>query len=146
MRNGECFTFNSEPKYSGPKMCLEDVLLSAKEIPTSFMLDANDIVREKGWIYQKGAKSEERKGTDGFTYNYAEGPMNFPDPLNSPSRTIITGEGGSGASRFKHVVVFKPTKKQKEEFGLNSKQCIEIQKQLKLKKVGAQTRSTNWND
>ena len=30
--------------------------------------------------------------------------MHFPDPLDKPSRTIITGEGGRSASRFKHVV------------------------------------------
>ena len=30
--------------------------------------------------------------------------MAFPDPLNMPSRTIVTGEGGSAASRFKHVI------------------------------------------
>ena len=30
--------------------------------------------------------------------------MTFPDDLDKPSRTIITGEGGSGPSRFKHVV------------------------------------------
>ena len=30
--------------------------------------------------------------------------MNFPDPLDKPSRTIITGEGGSSPPRFKHVV------------------------------------------
>ena len=30
--------------------------------------------------------------------------MNFPDPLDKPSRTIITGEGGSSPSRFKHVI------------------------------------------
>lgn len=30
--------------------------------------------------------------------------MAFPDLLENPSRTILTGEGGSGASRFKHVV------------------------------------------
>lgn len=30
--------------------------------------------------------------------------MIFPDALDKPSRTIITGEGGSSASRFKHVV------------------------------------------
>ena len=30
--------------------------------------------------------------------------MSFPDPLNKASRTIITGEGGSGPSRFKHVI------------------------------------------
>lgn len=30
--------------------------------------------------------------------------MAFPDSLDKPSRTIITGEGGPSASRFKHVV------------------------------------------
>jgi DNA (cytosine-5)-methyltransferase 1 len=30
--------------------------------------------------------------------------MIFPDPLDKPSRTIITGEGGPSPSRFKHVV------------------------------------------
>ena len=28
----------------------------------------------------------------------------FPDALDKPSRTILTGEGGRGASRTKHVV------------------------------------------
>ena len=30
--------------------------------------------------------------------------MAFPDLLENPSRTILTGEGGAGASRFKHIV------------------------------------------
>lgn len=30
--------------------------------------------------------------------------MAFPDLLENPSRTILTGEGGTGASRFKHVI------------------------------------------
>ena len=30
--------------------------------------------------------------------------MVFPDSLDKPSRTIITGEGGASPSRFKHVV------------------------------------------
>lgn len=30
--------------------------------------------------------------------------MAFPDPLDRPARTIVTGEGGSSPSRFKHVV------------------------------------------
>jgi DNA (cytosine-5)-methyltransferase 1 len=30
--------------------------------------------------------------------------MTFPDPVDKPSRTIITGEGGKSASRFKHVI------------------------------------------
>ena len=39
-----------------------------------------------------------------FNQLYGEGKMNFPDSLDKPSRTIITGEGGISASRFKHVV------------------------------------------
>ena len=30
--------------------------------------------------------------------------MAFPDLLNNPSRTILTGEGGSTPSRFKHII------------------------------------------
>jgi DNA (cytosine-5)-methyltransferase 1 len=30
--------------------------------------------------------------------------MIFPDVLDQPSRTIITGEGGNSPSRFKHVI------------------------------------------
>ena len=56
------------------------------------------------WFYLKGAKKEMRKNSQGFEYNYSEGGMIFPDPLDKPSRTIITGEGGKSASRFKHVI------------------------------------------
>jgi DNA (cytosine-5)-methyltransferase 1 len=56
----------------------------------------------------KGAKSIERthKGS-GVTYNYAEGKMAFPDLLTNPSRTILTGEGGTTPSRFKHIIQTK---------------------------------------
>ena len=30
--------------------------------------------------------------------------MAFPDKLDRPSRTIVTGEGGKSVSRFKHVI------------------------------------------
>ena len=53
---------------------------------------------------RKSAKKEIRKDANGFEYNYAEGGMTFPDALDKPSRTIITGEGGSSPSRFKHVI------------------------------------------
>lgn len=41
---------------------------------------------------------------EGFTYMYSEGAMAWPDPLDRPARTILTGEGGRGASRMKHAV------------------------------------------
>ncbi len=36
---------------------------------------------------------------------YSEGAVAFPDALEKPSRTIITTEGGSGASRTRHAVL-----------------------------------------
>ena len=59
------------------------------------------------WIYLKGAKKEPRTSRSGYTYQYSEGSMVFPDDINKPSRTIITGEGGPAPSRFKHVIPYK---------------------------------------
>jgi DNA (cytosine-5)-methyltransferase 1 len=71
-------------------------------VPKSFFVPA---ARVKDWQYHKGGKQELRtNANNGFTYTYSEGAMSFPDPLDKPSRTIVTGEGGSGPSRFKHVV------------------------------------------
>ena len=42
---------------------------------------------------------------EGFEYDFSEGGMAFPDYLDRPSRTIITGEGGTAPSRFKHVIL-----------------------------------------
>jgi DNA (cytosine-5)-methyltransferase 1 len=39
-----------------------------------------------------------------FHYEFKEGPLPMPDPLDRPFRTIITSEGGSSPSRFKHVI------------------------------------------
>lgn len=55
------------------------------------------------WIYLKGKKSELRISGKGEFY-YTEGPLSLLDDLDKPSRTIITSEGGPGASRFKHLI------------------------------------------
>ena len=60
--------------------------------------------------------------------------MNFPDDLNDASRTIITGKGGSSASRFKHVVEFTPTKIQISKFNLNSEKHLSVKSNLKIGK------------
>lgn len=39
-----------------------------------------------------------------FAYGYKEGGLPFPDRVDGPGRTIITSEGGSSVSRFKHVI------------------------------------------
>ena len=64
-------------------------------------IQKNELAR---WKYLKGGKHEKRMTKDGFSYSYNEGPIAFPDSLNKPSRTIVTGEGGPTPSRFKHVI------------------------------------------
>ena len=112
------YTYDTIPNYTGEQETLGEKLLSPKDVPDEYIIDPASILKEKGWKYLKGAKDEPRKGTDDFTYQYKEGPMVFPDPLDKPSRTIITGEGGATPSRFKHVVKFKPTKKAKIQTNL----------------------------
>jgi DNA (cytosine-5)-methyltransferase 1 len=84
-----------------PAQTLGEIILPATDIPKEFFIRPDQMAR---WRYLKGSKKEPRKGRDGFTYFYNEGPVAFPEPLNRPSRTILTGEGGAGPSRFKHVV------------------------------------------
>ena len=128
------YTYDTIPNYDGSRINLADVLLTPSKIPVEYVVNPDSVLKTKGWKYLKGAKDEARKGTDDFTYRYKEGPMVFPDALDRPSRTIITGEGGSTPSRFKHVVKFKPTKKMKEAFDLDTKECQGIRKEFGLTK------------
>ncbi len=99
--NGKVTTLKTSPNYEGEKILLKNILIPIDEVPQEYFIDENDLDK---WNYLKGAKKEVRQSADGFSYNYGEGAMIFPDNLDSPSRTIITGEGGKSASRFKHVV------------------------------------------
>jgi len=102
MIDGVYYTSRIEVNYNGKYSALKDYLQDEKSVPKEFYI--NDEELEK-WKYQKGSKSIERiNKTTGHKYTYSEGSMGFPDCLNKPSRTIITGEGGAAASRFKHVV------------------------------------------
>lgn len=102
MLDGKYYTSRVEIDYNDKKSVLGDFLIDEKDVPKEFYIDDEEL---KKWQYQKGAKSIERvnKAT-GHQYTYSEGSMGFPDTLDKPSRTIITGEGGTSASRFKHVV------------------------------------------
>lgn len=101
MVNGQVFTTKVISDYHGNSMTLNDVISSADTVPSEFWIE-NDKLEK--WKYLKGAKKEERTASTGYKYMYSEGPVAFPDSLDSPSRTILTGEGGSGASRTKHVI------------------------------------------
>ncbi len=100
MLDGVVTTVKTKPHYDDHFTLLKDIIQNG-EVSDEFYIDEKDLDK---WFYLKGPKKEVRTNAQGFEYNYSEGGMIFPDPLDKPSRTIITGEGGKAASRFKHVI------------------------------------------
>lgn len=104
--DGMAYTIRTEAAPKSVKFqTLGDILLPDSEIAESFYVPSSQL---QEWKYLKGAKSIERvhKGS-GAQYKYSEGSMAFPDLLTNPSRTILTGEGGTSPSRFKHIIKTK---------------------------------------
>lgn len=103
MINGNVYHLKTIANYDGKYTVLKDIIIQGK-VDKEFYLSDSDFDK---WQYLKGAKKEMRKNASGFEYFYSEGGMVFPDSLDKPSRTIITGEGGAAPSRFKHVIKTK---------------------------------------
>lgn len=81
---------------------LGSILIPDSQVPAEYWIDEKKL---QDWQYLKGAKSIERTHkASGHKFTYAEGKMAFPDSLDKPARTIVTGEGGSTPSRFKHII------------------------------------------
>ena len=95
------WTQEVSPIYEGKRLTLGQLIVDERDVPEEFFIDEKAL---EEWKYLKGPKSEMRKTPEGFEYHYSEGGMAFPDSLDKPSRTIITGEGGASPSRFKHVI------------------------------------------
>lgn len=89
------------PVYDGPRQTLGSNLVDEEFVPDDFFISQDELPK---WQYEKGAKKINRVSKEGYEYTFSEGGMAFPDYLDRPSRTMITGEGGSAPSRFKHVV------------------------------------------
>lgn len=103
MINHKVYTIKSSPCYAGDvKQTLGDILVDEQFVPEEFFISDEDLPK---WQYEKGAKKINRVSKEGFEYVFSEGGMAFPDNLDKPSRTMITGEGGTAPSRFKHVVL-----------------------------------------
>ena len=56
----------------------------------------------KNWEYMKGAKKIERTSKTGHQYIFSEGAIAFPDPIDKPSRTMLTSE--SSKNRSTHII------------------------------------------
>lgn len=96
MVNGEIVTFKTEPQFKEP-IPLKDTLLH--NVDKKFYL--NDKQKEK-FEYLKGSKRITRTNAEGFTYNFSEGKIAYPENIDLPSRTMLTSEGT--VNRSSHVV------------------------------------------
>ena len=101
MRDRHVYSVDAEPVYDGTMQTLGDNLVDEDFVPEEFFIQEEELPK---WQYEKGAKKINRVSKEGFEYVFSEGGMAFPDYLDKPSRTMITGEGGNAPSRFKHVV------------------------------------------
>lgn len=100
--NGSAFTSRVEASSRRQHVYLGEVLIDDAQVPDEFWVEPNRLTE---WQFLKGAKAVERTHKEtGFAYKYSEGSMAFPDSLKKPSRTILTGEGGTTPSRFKHII------------------------------------------
>ena len=104
MMDRHVYSVDADPVYDGPRQTLGGNLIDEKLVPEEFFISDEELPK---WEYEKGSKKIERVSKEGFKYLFSEGGMAFPDYLDQPSRTIITGEGGKSPSRFKHVVKTK---------------------------------------
>lgn len=95
------YSVDAEPVYEGTIQTLGDNLVDEDFVPEEFFISEEELPK---WKYEKGAKKINRISKEGYEYVFSEGGMAFPDFLDKPSRTMITGEGGNAPSRFKHVV------------------------------------------
>lgn len=96
MVNGQIMTFKTEPQFKEP-IPLKDTLLH--NVDKKFYL--NDKQKEK-FKYLKGSKRITRTNAEGFTYNFSEGKIAYPENIDLPSRTMLTSEGT--VNRSSHVV------------------------------------------
>lgn len=104
MLNANILTFNQKPSFLGSTKSLREIL--ENEVDDSFYLTDSQILKAK---IEKGSKSKERVKKDGYIYTFSEGAIPFPEPLDSPSRTMLTSEGK--VSRTSHIILDPVTHK-----------------------------------
>ena len=97
MMNGRIYSVDVTPQRVAPTP-IKDIL-ERDPVDEHYFLRDEDMPR---WIYAKGAKHEKRHRQDGSQYYFSEGSVQFPEPLDKPSRTMLTSESQVG--RTSHVV------------------------------------------
>ena len=130
MKDGKVVTVRSTSKYDGDPYKLIDALEPLAEIDEFYVdkdkpvkrlvideIDGSEKIIEPvwdKWKYLKGPKNQYKYNkAQGYKYKYSEGKMELLDSLDKPSRSIVTREGGTSPSRFKHLVLDPITNKER---------------------------------
>ena len=103
MFQGRVYSEELTPDYAGPRQLLNDIV-SHEEVDKKYFISEANMPK---WEYLKGAKKIEHTSKTGFSYNFSEGPIAFPDPLDRPARTMLTSEGTT--NRSSHVIIDRVT-------------------------------------
>ena len=96
MIDGKVVTVDAAPVLEQPTLMRE---IAQSNVDESYYIKQEDMA---AWMYMKGAKKIERTSANGHKYIFSEGPIAFPDPLDRPSRTMLTSE--STKNRSTHVI------------------------------------------
>ena len=97
MLDYEIITAKLAPNYKGKVKTLGDCL-DCENVP-EYCYKTN----VKKFEYLKGSKKIERIADNGHKYFYSEGPVPFPDKLDTPARTMLTSEGT--VNRSSHLIL-----------------------------------------
>lgn len=104
MKGMKVFPFVDSSKIPVDCKTLGSILVKGRtKIPHEFWVQPHELEK---WRQCKGAKKIPRVKPNGEPYIFSEGAMSLFDSRKSPSRTIITSEGGRGALRTRHLIKY----------------------------------------
>lgn len=107
MLNGKIYSEELTPQYI-PAIPLSDIVEDGP-VDDKYYITGDSLEK---WTYMKGAKKIERTSKTGFKYQFSEGPIAFPDPLDRPGRTMLTSEGT--LNRSTHIIEDKSNGKKRK--------------------------------
>jgi DNA (cytosine-5)-methyltransferase 1 len=102
MINGKLFQDDVIADYNKGFKNLKSILVSKSKVPEEFYVRDKETIKK--WEIEKGPQTKTRIPKKGKEYEWKVGRMNFPDPLDQPSRTIVTSEGSKSPSRIHHII------------------------------------------
>ena len=105
LSHGTVHTAKVKPLAEAP-IPMRDILEDSACVPDRCYITKE---QDEKMAYFRKSKRLERTRKDGTVWYYSEGAMDYPDPIDKPARTMLTGEGS--ISRTTHVICDPKTNK-----------------------------------